>query len=81
MNELWVVMECKEDRNLCMVGVFDSEEKALAACLEFNYFLGPVNVNEPFPVGHGEWVGCYWPKIEEMPSDWKIVKNTFEGEK
>jgi hypothetical protein len=45
-------------------GVFDSEEKAIAACDDRpNYFVGPLTLNESLPDKTTEWVGCYYPAL------------------
>jgi hypothetical protein len=49
-------------------GVFDSEEKAIAACHANNYFIGPIELNwvpphERLP----KWEGAYFPRLEAKP--------------
>ncbi len=42
-------------------GVFTTERKAVAACRDYTYFVGPVKVNEQLPEMQMEWPGCYYP--------------------
>lgn len=44
------------------VGVFDSEEKAVAACATPDYFIGPATLNEATPDKTTEWPGAYYPR-------------------
>lgn len=43
-------------------GVFSSKDKAEAACVDRNYFVGPCLFNR-IP-SDCEWPGCYYPKAE-----------------
>lgn len=43
------------------VGVFDNEDKALDSCINENFFIGPVNLNETLPDKTEEWPGIYYP--------------------
>jgi len=43
-------------------GVFDSQEKAEAACKDEFYFVGPATLNESLPDQTETWPGCYYPK-------------------
>jgi hypothetical protein len=57
--------ECDGEGNgICweLIGVFSSEEKAVAACLNEYYFIGPVELDEVLPDETVEWPGCYYPK-------------------
>ena len=47
-----------------IVGVFDSEEKALKACNKDNIGYGPLTLNEPFPSECVEWEGFRYPNLE-----------------
>ena len=44
------------------VGVFETEEKAVAACLTQMYFVGPAELNKAFPDERVKWPGAYYPK-------------------
>ena len=48
-----------------ILGVFTSNEKAVAACHDENCFVGPLNLDEPLPPEIGEWPGCYYPYEDE----------------
>ena len=50
-------------------GVFDSEEKAVAACKTELYFIAPAIMNEELPESHEEWSGAYYPKL--IPNDYQ----------
>jgi hypothetical protein len=58
---VWIVGRWK--RNLSkpwgFEGVFDSEEKAIAACKSWRYFIAPVTLNEVVP--DGVMAGSYYP--------------------
>lgn len=43
-------------------GVFDSLEKAEAACLDGQYFVGPALLNKAIGPETISWPGCYYPK-------------------
>lgn len=43
-------------------GVFDSEEKAIAACRDSNYSIAPVTLNELLPHELVSIDGAYYPK-------------------
>lgn len=49
-------------------GVFDSEEKAAAACLEDSFFVGPAKLNEPLPVTTVVWLGAWYPRFQNRPA-------------
>ena len=50
------------------IGVFDSEDKALAACHNEHCFVGPQVLNVDLGPERQVWVGCYYPKIEPEPA-------------
>jgi len=52
------------DGGICweLIGVFSTEEKAVAACLNEYYFVGPVELDEVLPDETVEWPRCYYPK-------------------
>jgi len=47
------------------VGVFDSEEKAVAACKTNQYFVASYTVNEAAPEETRPMPGCYYPLTEK----------------
>jgi hypothetical protein len=49
------------------MGVFDSSDKAEAICMDRRYFVGPVELNKPFPAYPIEWPGGYYPKSDVEP--------------
>lgn len=44
-----------------VLGIFDSEDKARAACTEPHHFIGPQELNSVEPLGAQDWRGCYYP--------------------
>lgn len=42
-------------------GVFETENEALDACFDENYFVGPAILGESLPHEIVEWVGAYYP--------------------
>lgn len=73
MSQLWIaghnVMEfCQDGTEYIawdVLGVFSSEEKAVAACHNENCFVDPFYLDEILPPDVGEWPGCYYPYAEE----------------
>lgn len=50
-------------------GVFDTEELAIAACVEDRFFVGPAEINTPFPVEPVKWVGAWYPRVQTRPEE------------
>lgn len=46
-------------------GVFETKEKAIAACRDEWYFIGPLRLNESLPDTNKEWPGCFYPLAEK----------------
>lgn len=42
-------------------GVFDCESKAVNACHNETYFIGPTELNKAWSKEKVEWVGAYYP--------------------
>lgn len=42
-------------------GVYDTEEKAIAACSDVSYFVGPTELNNPIPHETTAWPNAYYP--------------------
>jgi hypothetical protein len=42
-------------------GIFDTEKKAIAACIDKTYFIGSLKINTCFPRNLVQWEGCYYP--------------------
>lgn len=65
---LWIVGQVKEGKKAKWyweyVGVFDSKEKAVDACRDETYFVGPTELNNALPHETVEWEGAYYPKSE-----------------
>jgi hypothetical protein len=70
-TKLWIVgeyiLEVGGKAAWDFVGVFDSEERAIAACKKENHFVGPAELNgkETF----GTWRGAYYPISEAMKEE------------
>lgn len=48
-------------------GVFDSEQKACAACADEWYFVGSLPLNVALPHVATEWPGAYFPMRKMQP--------------
>lgn len=46
------------------IGVFDSEEKAVAACKDESHFIGPAVLNCSVQEETLAWPGAYYPKVQ-----------------
>ncbi len=44
-------------------GVFSTEEQAISACKDDNYFIGPTEMNVVLPEEKIIWPGCYYPSL------------------
>lgn len=68
MKELWVCGKYLEQRDNGAVwemqGVFSSEEKAVAACLTEDFFIGPVELDKAMPEERIVWYKAYYPKAK-----------------
>lgn len=74
METFWICGKCiaftyrKADLNIepeiCweFAGCFSTEEKAIEACVDENYFIGPIKIDEKVPVDSSTWEGAYYPK-------------------
>lgn len=47
-----------------LIGVFDTEEAALAACTQRHHFIGTLTLNERLPDAREVWPGAYFPKTK-----------------
>ena len=70
MSDLWVVFQVHDNgppADWDFVGVFDSREKAVAACRDVNYFIARWVMNYAAP--HERTQACWndgcWPLAEE----------------
>jgi hypothetical protein len=50
-------------------GVFSSEEKAIKACTDKNYFIGPIELDQKLPDETTKWDGCYYPYYVNRSED------------
>lgn len=66
MKKLWICGKFIELTNVGIVwdfqGIFSKEKKAIDACRNENYFIGPVYLNKEIPDERIEWPECYYPK-------------------
>ena len=62
--KLWVVGRNNDDsgKDWDFQGVFDTEDKAVAACISPMHFVGPVELNQTIPEESSEWPDSYYPK-------------------
>jgi len=78
-KEFWLVGSIKNDMKPAeqeFQGLFDSEEKAAAACnCKPNWFIAPLKLNETMPDETTAWAGLYYPEIEK-----RLSKNKNESE-
>ena len=44
-----------------VVGAYDSEQKAIDACKDATFFIGPQVMNQTNPEAPTSWPGCYYP--------------------
>ena len=64
-QRLWV----DDENGWEFVGVFETEEKAVAACRTGMYFVGPTELDKAFPHERVIWKGAYYPKQISSPDD------------
>lgn len=64
--KLWVVgkflLETEKGRAWDIMGVYDSEEKAVEQCKDETCFVGAVILNDPSFLEQKKWEGAYYPK-------------------
>ena len=62
--KLWVVGKNKQHEIVGweFMGIFDSEDKAIAACKNKHYFVGEAILNQDLTDEKIEWPGAYYPK-------------------
>lgn len=70
---LWVCGQYKGEvfpnTNWDLYGIFDSEKKAVAACKDKSYFVGPVEMNKILGEKTIKWPGCYYPLSKEQSKE------------
>lgn len=65
-TQLWVCGLCTNFPNSWeLVGVFSTKQKAIDACENEHYFIGPVLLNEEIKQHALRWPGAYYPKQKE----------------
>jgi hypothetical protein len=64
--QLWLVGQWAEPQ-WHFQGVFDSKEKALAACVTDSFFAAPVTMNQSYPVGTVSFEGAWYPAMQPEP--------------
>jgi len=70
---LWVVCRINEkpeehnDHTWDLIGVCSTEDLAVQACGDDNYFIGPMELNEILPKESVPWPGSYYPTKETEP--------------
>jgi hypothetical protein len=69
--KLFIVVKCKDSRETDsafeFIGVFDSEEKAVAACVDVRYGIGPAILNEDLGDEREDWPDFYYPHAMPLP--------------
>lgn len=72
MDNLWLVGRAFEDvlRQWEFMGIFDSKEKAIAACTDWYDFVGgPVILNKRLPDETVEWATSFYPVAQPERTD------------
>lgn len=66
-ENLFIVLKVRDssqiDSAFEFIGVFDSEEKGLAACLNQQYGIGPAVLNEDLGDARSDWPEFYYPHM------------------
>jgi hypothetical protein len=47
------------------IGVYDTEQRAIDACIKDEYFVGPAVLNSSLPDKTVDWPGCYYPRLQD----------------
>lgn len=61
---IWVVGRIRKKRPWEFQGVFWTKKRAIAACEDETYFIGPATLNEILPRDTRVWPGAYYPKAK-----------------
>ena len=77
--KLWIVGQHKEEieegKNVWEFGgVFDSEDKAIAACRSDDYYVAPFELNEAQPDETCKMIGSYYPFYDYEKEEWRKTK-------
>lgn len=59
---LWLVGRINDASPWEVIGIFDNESQAVAACSTYSHFVGPLKLNETLPDERTSWPGCYYPR-------------------
>lgn len=65
---LWIVGKWHEGAAWEFFGVFSSEEKAVAACVSPDMFIGPGELDVALAEAPEAWPGAYYPRPEVVPA-------------
>lgn len=67
MQTVWIVLSGtltdSDNAEFTFHGVYSTEEKALAACLDERYGVGPATVDAEMPTVNVDWPGFYYPYL------------------
>ena len=63
--KIWICMQYKENGFGEFQGAYSTKEKAIAACREWEYGIGPCDLDQEIPHDTTEWEGFYYPKAKE----------------
>ena len=67
--KVWIVGQYKGGKTGKVLwtfqGVFDNEKRAVKACKDKNYFIGPTDLNKELPKKTVSWPGFYYPLCEK----------------
>ena len=69
--EVWIVgklvKEHDEGIEWEFQGVFSKKELAISACVDDLFFIGPAEIDKELPLVQTDWIGCYYPRMEDGP--------------
>jgi hypothetical protein len=67
-SQLWVVGKNASETSLPIAwelcGVFDDYATAARQCVSYSHFVGPVILNDIYPIETTTWEGLHFPKSE-----------------
>ena len=78
MKELWIVGQVKDWPHYEFQGVFDTEEKAIAACRGPEYFVSPEILNAELPHETELNPRAYYPHHREIEMEPKMAAKTWK---
>lgn len=64
-KKLWIVGQVVKNSRIDweFAGIFSTKEKAIEACLDLTYFIGPCVLDQKIPEESVEWPNCYYPHL------------------